>query len=54
MSIIAWNCRGLGNPRTIHFIKEITLQIKPSIIFLSETLSKENKVRDLCKEINFA
>lgn len=54
MSIIAWNYRGLGNPRTVRFLKEITNQFKPSFIFLSETLSIRNKVEVVCKELNFA
>lgn len=54
MSIIAWNCRGLGSPRTIHFLREITQQIKPNFVFLSETLAKENRVVDICKTINYA
>lgn len=54
MSTLAWNCRGLGKPRVVQFLKEITQQIKPNIIFLSETLAKENKVKEVCKQINFA
>lgn len=54
MSLLAWNCRGLGKPRTIQFLKEITQQKKPSIIFLSETLARENKIAEVCKNINFA
>lgn len=54
MSTLAWNCRGLGKPRTIRLLKEITQQIKPNIIFLTETLAKQNKVQELCKQINYA
>lgn len=54
MSIIAWNCRGLGQSRTVRFLKEINQQIKPSFIFLSETLAKKNKVVAICKALNYA
>ena len=54
MSLIAWNCRGLGKPRTIHFLKEITQQTKPSFIFLSETLANKSKVDAVCKAVGFA
>lgn len=54
MSVLSWNCRGLGSPRTIHFIKEITQQKKPNIIFLSETLVKVEKINELCRSIHFA
>lgn len=54
MSLIAWNCHGLGKPRTVRFLKEIAQQQKPSFIFLSETLTNKNKVEKICKEIGFA
>lgn len=54
MSLLAWNCRELGNPQTIRFLKDITQQMKPNIIFLSETLAKENKVQELCSQLHFA
>ncbi|XP_074327915.1 uncharacterized protein LOC141665830 [Apium graveolens] len=54
MSLLAWNYRGLGNPRTIRFLKEITQNHNPSIIFLSETLSKLNKIEEVCRSLHFA
>lgn len=54
MSVLVRNCRGLDKPQTICFLKEITQQKKPSIIFLSETLVKKEKVKELCKLLNFA
>ena len=54
MSLLAWSCRGLGKPCAIRFLLEITQQIKPSIIFLSETLVKHNKIVEVCKTLNFA
>lgn len=54
MSMLAWNCRGLGKPRIIRFLKEITQQKRPNIIFLSETLVKESRIKELCKILNFA
>ncbi|XP_074327027.1 uncharacterized protein LOC141664968 [Apium graveolens] len=54
MSLIAWNCRGLGQPRTVRFLNEITNQFKPSFIFLSETLTTKNKIKAVCREIHFA
>lgn len=54
MSLLAWNCRGLGKPRTVQFLKEIVQQLKPSLIFLSETLAKKDRVDKICKALNFA
>ncbi|XP_060960664.1 uncharacterized protein LOC133031228 [Cannabis sativa] len=44
MSFLNWNCRGLGNPRVVQFLKEIVFQKKPNVIFLCETISKKEKV----------
>lgn len=54
MSLLAWNCRGLGNPRTIRFLRDTVHQIKPSFIFLSEILTNKNTVTDVCKRLDFA
>lgn len=54
MSLLAWNCRGLANPSTVRFLKKITRQIRPSLIFLSEMLVLKNKVEDVCRKINYA
>lgn len=50
MSTLAWNYRGLGNPRAVQFLKDMVIQKKPQLIFLCETLcmkEKVDKVRDL-------
>ena len=41
MSIFCWNCRGLGNPRTICFLKDLIVQKKPLIVFLCKTLCSQ-------------
>lgn len=53
MSFIAWNCRGLAQQRAIRFLQEINKQIRPSVIFLSETLVKRNKIEKVCKSLGF-
>lgn len=50
MSTLACNCRGLGNPRAVQFLKDMVIQKRPQLIFLCETLcikEKVDKVRDL-------
>lgn len=54
MSFLAWNCHGLGNPRTVRFLKEIVQQIRPIFIFLPEILTKNKKVEEICKVLQFA
>ncbi|XP_074354363.1 uncharacterized protein LOC141693242 [Apium graveolens] len=54
MSFLVWNCRGLAKPRVVRFLKEITTQIRPNLIFLSETLVRRERVEKVCKLINYA
>lgn len=43
MKILSWNCRGLGQPRTVQELVCLVSTHRPSIIFLSET--RQNKER---------
>lgn len=54
MSLLAWNCRGVGNPRTIRFLKDTVQRMKPSFIFLSEIKSNKKTVEDVCRRLNYA
>ncbi|XP_030487638.2 uncharacterized protein LOC115704575 [Cannabis sativa] len=53
MSILSWNCRGLGNPRALQFLKDIVIQKRPKFIFLCETLSKKDVLERLRVRLGF-
>ena len=43
MSALSWNCRGLGNLRTVRALQEVLASEDPNLVFLMETkLSKED------------
>ena len=44
MSTFSWNCHGLGTPWPIQFLKECLHQKNPILVFLSETLCKQETV----------
>ena len=44
MSALVWNCRGLANPCAIRVLKDLVQEKRPFLIFLSETLAKEEKL----------
>ena len=51
MSLLSWNCRGLGNPRTVKALQKVINQQEPILVFLMETKINEEKavsVRDKC------
>ncbi|PNY08539.1 ribonuclease H [Trifolium pratense] len=37
MKFISWNCRGIGNPKTVRAFKKLLANHKPDIFFLMET-----------------
>ncbi|XP_074337072.1 uncharacterized protein LOC141674252 [Apium graveolens] len=53
MSLIAWNCHGLANPRAVRLLKELNNLYRPSIIFLSETKCKKERVEKIKNKLGF-
>ena len=49
-STLSWNCRGLGNPRTVQALKGLVMDLKPNFIFLMETLLIRPKLEYLQKQ----
>ena len=41
MTILCWNCRGLGDPRTVQELTRLMHAHQPKLLFLSET--RQNK-----------
>ena len=37
MNPLSWNCRGIGNPRSIRALHNLVQQYNPKIVFLMET-----------------
>ena len=53
MRCISWNCRGLGNSRSIQNLQEIIRSQRPSLIFLIETLVNDEKIEQLRIQLGF-
>ena len=52
MNLLSWNCRGLGNQRTVNALKKIIKAQVPNLVFLMETKSNRGwmeYVRDQCE-----
>jgi len=47
MSLVAWNCRGVGSPSATPDLKYLVRHFNPDLLFLSETLAHRNKIEEL-------
>ncbi|CAN0899574.1 hypothetical protein LINGRAHAP2_LOCUS20353 [Linum grandiflorum] len=52
MIALAWNCRGLGNPRAVHVLDELVKAYRPDIVFLLETLVGSTKMEEIRVKLN--
>ena len=53
MIVLAWNYRGLANPRAVQFLRDLVLRTRPNIVFLYENLAKLDKVDSIKNSMGF-
>ncbi|XP_059445337.1 uncharacterized protein LOC132177129 [Corylus avellana] len=53
MSLISWNCRGLGNPQTVRDLSHMVREKKPNILFLMETICSRKKMEWIRVKLRF-
>ena len=53
MSILSWNCSGLGHPRTVQVLVDLVKSKKPSFLFLIETLSCRSSLESIKAKLGF-
>jgi exonuclease III len=47
MNLLAWNCRGLGLPRTVQELVQLIRTYRPKILFICETKLGDKKIKEL-------
>lgn len=47
MTIMCWNCRGLGDPRTVQELVRLVQANRPKLLFLCETRQNKSVVENL-------
>ncbi|KAH9754586.1 reverse transcriptase domain-containing protein [Citrus sinensis] len=52
-SILSYNCRGLGQPRTVQVLTDLVKHKKPSFVFLMGTLCYRNQLEGLKNKLGF-
>ncbi|XP_042974832.1 uncharacterized protein LOC122306468 [Carya illinoinensis] len=53
MKILAWNCRGLGNPRTVRYLNLLVKEKSPTMIFLMETKCMKVRIEEVCNMLGY-
>ena len=53
MSLLLWNCHGLGNPRIENELVSLIQAKDPSIVFIVETWADEVRLDRTLSKINF-
>ena len=53
MSLLLWNCHGLGNPRIENELVSLIQAKDPSIVFIVETWANEVRLDRTLSKINF-
>jgi exonuclease III len=53
MSILAWNCQGLGNPQTVRILHRLVKDKRPHLVFLIETKCMQAKASFLKIKLDY-
>ena len=53
MAILSWNCRGLGDPATVHELRDLTRETAPAILCVAETQIAKYRVKGLVGSLGF-
>ena len=54
MNPISWNCRGLGNPRSVRALQDLVWRYNPIVVFLMETKAKIRRMERIRNKLGFA
>jgi hypothetical protein len=53
MSLLSWNCRGLGNPRTVHALCHLVKEKRTRFLFLMETKICKQRMQVIRNKLGF-
>src|SRR3954469_9738048 len=53
MSVLCWNCRGLGSPATAREVRELTNKLAPAVLCLLETQIQKARAELLAHSFGF-
>lgn len=54
MNALCWNCRGIGNPRTVYTLRDYVQRWTPYLVFLVETKVKHKRMEKIKFSLGFS
>ena len=52
MSLLAWNCWGLGSALAVRSLIDVVKATNSVLVFLSETKANQNRIKGLQRKLN--
>ena len=52
MSLLAWNCRGLGLASAVRSLTNVVKECDPVLVFLSETKARNSRIKGIQRKLN--
>lgn len=49
----SWNCRGMGHPDSLWYIKRMVSLYNPNVLFLIETKADKRRMEKICRILKF-
>ena len=53
MSILCWNCLGLGDPATVHELRDLARESAPAVLCVVETQISKNRMEGLARTLGY-
>ena len=53
MSVLSWNCWGLGSTSAIRLLTDEVSSKNPTLVFLAETKAQTSRIKGLQQKLNF-
>lgn len=53
MSLLSWNCRGLGTSSTVQVLMDLAHMKNPMVIFLMETMINDTMIEVIKAKLNY-
>ena len=54
MTLLTWNCRGLGLTLAVHMLTDEVKATDPTLVFLAETKADVNRIKGIQRKLKYS